>query len=381
MKKPKLIYLVTEDNYFYSHRLPMAQAALRCGFEVAVITNVKKHGERIEAQNIRVIPLSLERRSLNPLKALGHIAQLCRIYRQERPDIVHHIAMKPVLYGSIAACLSAVPVVINAFAGLGYLFTADSKLARILRLVLFPLFRLTLRRPACRLLLQNDDDLALLRKLRMVPKDEKKITVIRGSGIDTAHFSVQPLPSAQPDIICAFAARLIGIKGLPTLQDAFEILKAKAPHIKLWLCGTPDPGNPGSWTAEQVAAWAQANPNIIPKGHCSDMHAIWSHAHMALQPSYGGEGVPKALLEAAATGRAIIATDVPGCRDMVREGRNGHLVPARDEQGLAQAIMDVARDPARCAAMGLESRRLVEEGGFSADAVTAETERLYKSCL
>lgn len=375
---PKILYLVTEDFYFYSHRLPMARAAMAEGFEVAVITNIVNHQPRIEAENIRIIPFSLDRGSLNPFKALLQLWRLIRLYQSEKPDIVHHVAMKPVLYGSIAAWIAGVPAVINAFAGLGYLFTGQSLTVRALRATLTPLFRPLLKLPGSHLLLQNNDDLALLRQYRLVPED--RVTIIRGSGVDLKACKESTMNPPKPDFICVFAGRMIEIKGLATLQEAFAILEKSAPRIKLWLCGKPDPANPGPWTEERLKAWEQAAPNVTYKGH-SDMPEIWASAHLAIQPSYGGEGVPKSLLEAAACGRAIIATDVPGCRDVVDNGRNGYLVPPRDAKALAEAIKKMALAFDQCANMGHESRKLVEEKGFSAEDVTQETASLYRSCL
>lgn len=378
MTKPTLLFLVTEDGYFYSHRLPMARAAQNAGFDVAVITNVSAHQEKIEAAGVRVIPLSLDRRSLNPLKALCHIKKIYGIYKKEKPALVHHIAMKPVLYGSIAARMAKVPHVVNAFAGLGYVFTAQTMKARGLRSLLTGLFRFLLKAPGSHLLLQNDDDLALLKRLRIVP--EGRSHVIRGSGVDTERFSAQPFPAPAPDVICVFAGRMIAIKGLPTLKMAFALLKERAPHIKLWLCGRPDPANPGSWTEEQLHQWDVDSDNVSYKGYCSDMTAIWAQAHVALQPSYGGEGVPKALLDAGACGRAFVATDVAGCRDVAHDGENGYLVPSHDAEALAQAIEKLAADPARCEVMGQKSREIIERD-FSAAAVMAQTEALYKAVL
>jgi glycosyltransferase involved in cell wall biosynthesis len=368
----KLLYLVTEDWYFYSHRLPMAKAAQRAGYDVIVAVNVGAHRAAIEAEGIRVIPFSLERRSLNPFRALGHIYKLHRLYRRERPDVVHHIAMKPVLIGSLAAWSAGVPHVIDAFAGLGFVFTADTILARVLRAVLVPLFRVLLRRRNTVVLLQNDDDLALLRSLRMVDR----AVIIRGSGVDLARFAATPLP-VSPSFVCVYAGRMIGIKGLATLKEAFALLECSHPHVRLWLCGEPDAANPGSWDEAALRAWEESAPNVTYKGRRA-MTEIWPQAHLAVQPSWGGEGVPKSLLEAAASGRAIVATDVPGCRDVVKANENGLLVPPRDARALADAIVRLADNPALCAAMASRSRAVVE-GELSAEGVGARSETLYRS--
>jgi glycosyltransferase involved in cell wall biosynthesis len=376
MTARKLIFLVTEDRYFLSHRLPMALAAQKEGFYVAVITNAVTCRSEIEAQGVRVIPLSLERRSLNPFKALAHIRRIKNIYQREKPDLVHHIAMKPVLYGSLAAWFAGVPAVVNAFAGLGYVFTAQSGLATALRPLLLLAFRFLLKRPGSWLLLQNEDDRDLLRRHGLTP--EGRTEVIRGSGIDPAQYRELPFLPMDRDFICVFSGRMIGIKGLQTLKDAFALLEKPNPRIKLWLCGAPDPGNPGSWSEEQLRNWGE---NVVYKGQCPDMAAIWAQAHAAVQPSWGGEGVPKSLLEAAASGRAIIAADVPGCRDVVEDGKNGYLAPPRDARALADALARLAADPERYAVMGHASRVLLEKNDFTAEAVTARTAELYRACV
>lgn len=378
MKNPLLIFVVTEDWYFLSHRMPTVRGAQEAGYDVAVITADGAARAAIEAQGVRVIPFNFDRRSLKAGQAVKQMQALARIYRMEKPDLVHHIAMKPILFGAIAAWQAKVPRVINAFAGLGYVFSADTGLARSMRLFLIPAFRLLLQRPGSVTLFQNDDDRKLLQKLGALPRDGRRTVLIRGSGVETDKLKVLPSPQTD-DFICAFAARMIGIKGLPTLQDAFARLHQDAPHIKLWLCGQPDPGNPGSWTPEQIDQWMRDNPNVIYKGHVH-MAEIWAQAHVALQPSYGGEGIPKSLLEAAACGRAIIATDVPGCREMVVEGQNGFLVPPRDAALLAERILLLSRDLDLCARMGLASRTLVE-GDLSAQAVTAKARALYAAML
>jgi glycosyltransferase involved in cell wall biosynthesis len=303
------------------------------------------------------------------------VKALAAIYRAEKPDVVHHIAMKPILFGSLAAWQTRVPHVVNAFAGLGYVFSAKTRLARAMRLALIPAFRLLLQRPGSVVLFQNNDDKKLLQKLGALSKKSTNV-LIRGSGVETDRFQVQPFPETS-DFICVFAGRMIGIKGLPTMREAFVRIQREAPHIKLWLCGQPDSGNPGSWTQEQLEEWTAENPNVLYKGSCR-MTDIWAQAHVALQPSYGGEGVPKSLLEAAACGRAIIATDVPGCRDVVDQGISGFLVPPHDPALLAERILLLAGDRDLCRRMGLDGRALVEKY-FSAATVTEKTRLLYES--
>ncbi len=377
-RKPLLIFVVTEDWYFYSHRRPMIRAAQAAGFDVAVITQVDAHRQAIEALGVRVIPFDFSRRSLNPVKALRQICALKRIYSRERPTLVHHIAMKPILYGALAAWRAQVPAVINAFAGLGYLFNARTIRAYSLRALLWLPFRLVLRRPNTFLLFQNADDKARLAALGLV--SAKRTVIIRGSGVDLNEYPARPLPPETKPFVCVYAGRMIGIKGLPTLKDAFVILARAAPHIHLHLYGQPDPENPGSWDEAQLADWAARSDNVAYKGRTDDMKAVWDTAHAAVQASYGGEGVPKSLLEAAACGRPIVATDVPGCREVVEDGRNGFLVPAYDAPALAQALQMMADDKDLWRAMAVHSRRIVESD-LSADKVEAQTVGLYRLCL
>jgi glycosyltransferase involved in cell wall biosynthesis len=370
----KLIYLVTQDWYFFSHRLPMARAAIRAGFDVAVITNVDKHKFAIEEAGVRVIPFAFDRKSLNPITALLQISKLIEIYRAEKPDLVHHIALKPILFGSIAAMVARVPHVLNAFAGLGVIFHSNIFQARIIRPFLIPAFRFLLKCPGSWLLFQNKDDRAKMEALGLTTPE--RTVIIRGSGVDLDHYPVTPMPE-QPPFICIFAGRMIDSKGLPTMQAAFEILEVHAPHIRLWMYGKPDSGNPGSWDQARIHGWDKNHPTVTWKGHREDMAEIWPLGHVAVLPAWGGEGLPKALLEAAACARPIIASDVSGCREVVEQGRNGLLVPPGDAEQLAAAILEMSLKPERCEAMGLESRKIVE-GDLSAEAVSRNTEALYR---
>lgn len=248
----KLIYVVTEDWFFYIHRLPTMRAAVRAGFDVTLITRVDQHRDRIEAEGVRIIPFPFSRKSKNPLTAIGNIIALARIYRRERPDIVHHIALKPILFGSLAAWLARVPRIVNGYVGLGTLFYADIPLTRVLRPLIFPLLRAVVKRDTVWTLFENSDDANRMIRDRMaVPT---RTTIIPGSGVNIDRYQAAPMPSTPP-FICMFAGRMIAMKGLQTIHDAFAILKDTAPQIKLWLCGTPDPGNPESWDAQRLTDW------------------------------------------------------------------------------------------------------------------------------
>ncbi len=369
-----LIYVVNDDWFFMLHRIPTLRAAQRAGFDVALVTRVGGQHEVIEGLGVRLIDFPFDRQSRNPFTAIVQIARLAAIYRHEKPAIVHHIALKPILFGSVAAWLARVPCVVNGFVGLGTLFYGDILLARALRPVFFPLFRAFAGCARVWTLFENEDDCRRMRQGKMAHPDRSM--VIPGSGVDTGRFLPSPLPQTPP-FICMFAGRLIAMKGLQTIRDAFAILKEENAAVRLWVCGMPDPGNPQSWTADQMKIWCDENPAVIWKGQQTDMSAIWPQVHLALQPTIGGEGLPVSLLEAAACARPLIATDVPGCRDVVEDGVNGLLVPEEDAAALADAIRTLAADPECCAQMGEKSRNRVVTH-FSSARVTNVVHDLYQ---
>jgi glycosyltransferase involved in cell wall biosynthesis len=370
----KLIFLVTEDWYFWSHRLPMARAAQEAGFDVAVATRVAAHGERIAAAGFRLLPLRWRREQLGLRASLSAVVEIYRLYRRERPFIVHHVAHKAALLGGIAALLARVPYVVSFIAGVGYMGTSQSRHARLIGAAARLLWPPLLLRANCRVIVQNDEDRHVIATLR--PAAAARIVVIRGSGVDLDHFAPLPEPPAPP-VTAAYVGRMIAIKGVATLVEAQQILQREGIELRLLLAGAPDPANPTSFGAATLQSWS-ALPGIVWCGHRDDVREIWASAHIAVLASVGGEGLPKTLLEAAAMGRAIAATDVPGTRDIARPGINAILVPPGDARALAAALKELAGDPARRRAYAAAGRALVADG-FSEAAVRAATVALYRS--
>jgi glycosyltransferase involved in cell wall biosynthesis len=368
--KQKLLYVVTEDWYFVSHRLSLAVAAQEAGYDVAVVTRARQHVDMIQKAGIRVIPFELSRRVGNPLVELMNLFFL---YRRERPDIVHHVALKPVFLGSLAGWLAGFPTQVNAVAGLGWLFISRSCIARcISSLIRWVLARL-LSAPCCRVIVQNPDDAELLIQAGVA---KANLRMIRGAGVDTSEFSPSPEP---PEPICVvLATRILWDKGVGEFVEAARQLKQKGVKARFILVGDPDPDNPAAvpeatlhvWQKEEVVEWW---------GHREDMVAIFHAAHVVCLPSYR-EGLPKVLLEAAACGRPIVTTDVPGCREIVREGKNGLLVPARDAQALSEALFRLIKNPELRAQMGRSSREIALKE-FSSEKVIAQTLNLYKELI
>lgn len=373
--KPKIIFLVTEDWYFWSHRLPMARAARQAGFEVGVATRVVEWGDRIRAEGFSLHELDWIRGDISLLDNLKVAWELICLYGREKPDIVHHVALKPVIMGNVAAVVARVPRIVNALTGLGHLFTSSSPKIKTLRAVLNPFLKWALARRRSVLLLQNRDDLVRLQQLGYA---NTKTVIIRGSGIDVDYY--RPLEAGPRDIVSvAFVGRMIEIKGVRVLIEAHRLLRNKGVRVRLLLVGKSDTENPGAISDDELAGWA-SEPDVEWLGHCNDIRSFWAKADIAVLPSLGGEGLPKALLEAAASGRPLIATDVPGSREIALSERNAILVPPGDPEALCLAIERLASDANLRATFGAESRRIVESD-MSQEQVAKDIVRLYQDMM
>jgi glycosyltransferase involved in cell wall biosynthesis len=370
----KILFFVTEDWYFCSHRLPLGIAAREAGYQVAVLTRVQDHGARIEAAGLRLIPIKLARGGRNPLAEGLALWRLYRALRRERPDLLHNVALKPVLYGTLAARLAGVPRIVNALAGLGHIF-ADSGRARGLRWAVQRAFRWLLNGNRSRVIVQNPDDLRLLMAVGALSAE--RAVLIRGSGVDLTEFRPGPEPEGTP--VVALAARLLWDKGVGEFVEAARRLKAEGVAARFVLVGDADAENHSAIPIRQLEAWKDSGA-VEWWGKRDDMPAVFAACHIVCLPSYYGEGVPKVLLEAAAAGKPIVTTDRPGCREAVRDGDNGLLVPAKDAGALAQALRTLLADPSLRARMGARGREIAESG-FSVERVVAETLAVYRTLL
>jgi glycosyltransferase involved in cell wall biosynthesis len=373
MPTPRLLYLVTEDWYFVSHRLPMARAAREAGFDVHVATRVVGHGEAITEEGFALHPLTWTRGTVNPLSLWSSIRAVRELYRTVQPDLVHHVALQPAIVGSMAA-LGLPVTAINAVTGLGATFTAANPGARSARIALSALMRWLFNRRAATVLVQNPDDQAVLAALGVSPE---RIVRIPGSGVDTERLKPLPEPPGPP--VAAFVGRLLETKGVPTLMEAHALLVERGSPLRLLIAGEPDPANATAVKPALLAQWRE-RPGVEFLGHVTDIRTVWAKAHVAVLPSRGGEGLPLTLLEAAACGRPIIATDVPGSREIARPGVNAILAPPDDPHALADAMSHLAADPDLRARYGAASRRLAEEE-FSSARVGREIVALYRRLL
>ena len=370
----RVLFVVASDWYFTCHRLPLATRIAAAGYDVHVATPPGRFRETIERAGLHYTPIRIDRQGRNPFADVQTVKALVRLYRELRPDVVHHVAIKPIVYGSLAARLTRVPAVVNAMPGMGYVFLSKQLLSRAIRPGVKAAFKLLLNAANSRVILQNPDDLERWVSWGVMRRD--RIALIRGAGVDTSYFTPTEEPSGTPLVI--LPARLLYDKGVGEFVEAARQLRGRGVAVRMALVGEGDAGNPASVAPEQLRAWADAG--IIELfGWRDDMRDVIASAHVVCLPSYG-EGLPKALLEAAACGRAIVATDVPGCREVVHHEDNGFLVPARDATSLANALERVVSDADLRRRMGVRGRaRAVAE--LSADIVAKETLSLYADLL
>lgn len=374
-KSKRLLYFVSEDWYFCTHRLPLAKEALAAGYEVFLITCVSYCQKQIEEAGIKLIPLHHFNRSSGNLKTeFLTLKELNQIYKNIAPDLVHHVAMKPVIYGSLIAWLNKIPRIINAFGGLGHLFTHPNLKTRVLREGIQIILKILLNRPTSTLILQNGDDAKLLLDRQVIKKDH--LVIIKGAGVNTQLFSFQEEPkiNEKKGPIVSFVSRMLKDKGILELIEAIRILKSQHLKAQFHFWGDIDPLNPSSITCHDLNNW-QEEGLITWHGPTKEIAPAYHKSHLIVLPSYR-EGLPKTLLEAASCGRAIIATDVPGCREIIQNKKNGLLVPARNSEALAEALQELITNPSLRKKMGKQGRQMVESH-FREEKINQQTLQLY----
>jgi glycosyltransferase involved in cell wall biosynthesis len=370
---PKILLVANTDWFLYNFRMSLADFLRGRGFEVVLVSPAGKFFPGIKDHGFPWRRWEVGRKSIAPWAELGAMRSLADIYRHESPDLVHHHTMKPMAYGTRAARSLGVPSVVNSVTGLGFVFTGTALKARLLRPLLLTLLRRAAMHPNCAWVFENDSDRRYLSGLGVVPAERSH--VIEGVGVDTDRFQPSAEPEGSPVIL--FSGRLLWDKGVGVLVDAARILR-RSHEVRVVLVGEPDPGNPTSidratldaWTRDGVVEW---------RGWRRDMPRAYAEAHIVVLPSKG-EGLPAVLLEAAASGRPIVATDIPGCRGIVTEGRNGLLVPPNDPAALAEALARLVRDGPLREAMGREGREIVMRS-FGNTEINRATLAVYEGVL
>jgi len=371
----KICYLVTEDWYFLSHRLQLAKAAQRNGYNVYVITRINKGKKLIESEGMQLIPINMNRHGKNIFKEILSIIHIVKIYKSIKPDIIHHIALKPTLYGTIASIFLKDPKVVNTVAGLGYIFKSRSLGDRLLGTIIKYTLKISVYFKSPEFITQNPEDRDFLIRNNITKKNS--IHLVRGSGVEPGLYKPAKNHRKIPTIL--FASRLLWSKGIKEYVSSAEIIRNKNIPSVFLLAGEPDPENPDSVSILQLDEWNDSG-FISYIGQQKDMPELLSGIDIVCLPTYYGEGVPKILIEAASCAIPLIATDIAGCREIVEHGKNGYLVPVRDTAAIATMIETLLLDAGLRKKMGSEGRRIVKEG-FSMDIVNTKTINIYNNIL
>lgn len=369
----KLFLVINVDWFFLSHRLPIALEAKNRGYNVTVFTIDTGRKEEIESYGFRCIALPTSRAGTNVWDEMKVVWLLYRYYKKERPDIVHHVAVKPVTYGSLAAKWAKVPKVVNALSGLGFLYiNADQN--KLIHKFLHLLFRYSFKNPNITFILQNQDDMKLIQDLNIL--DSHQIKLIKGSGVDLNLFSYTEETNKEK-IRVVLPARMLWDKGVGEFSEATSGLHHKYKNrVEFILAGDSDMENKSGITSDILEKWTKEG-HLSWIGFQKDMITVLTNSNVVVLPSYR-EGLPKSLIEACAIGRPIVTTDVPGCREVVDDGVNGYLVPVKDSKSLSLAIEKLILDKDLRIKMGKEGRKLAERE-FSIESVIQKTFEIYAS--
>ena len=365
-----ILFVVTEDWYFVSHRMHMAIYAIEKGFKVTLITNTYKYKEIIESSGIEVFDWSINRSGLNVFSEIKSIYSLMSLIKKINPDILHAVALKPVIYSSIASIFANINVMVHALGGLGYFFSSNLISARIARPILLNILRLSFKGSNVRLILQNCDDRDLFISLKII--NPKKVVLIKGAGVNINEYYPSKLTKDMPVII--LPARMLWDKGIAEFIECAKRFNENGIKARFCLIGAPDLHNPQSVTMSQLNNWVDKGV-VEWWGHQKNMIEVYSKASIICFPSYR-EGLPKSLLEAASCGLPIVAFDVPGCREVVKDGVNGYLVSLKDVDSMYKALLRLVKDQNASYIMGLNGRDLVVKE-FSETIIAAQTLKVW----
>lgn len=369
----KLLFILNEPTYFISHRLPIALAAAGLGYEIHVASGEPIAPARLGKEGFHYHHLPISRSGKNIFSECISIFAIYRLMKRLRPNIVHLVTTKPVIYGSIAARFARVPAVVAAIAGLGYVFTEQKLEARLLRRLLSKLYRYAFRHKNMKVIIQNNDDKTRLINLGALK--ETQSVLIRGSGVDLVQYNYSSEPNSSP-LIVVMASRLLKDKGVVEYVEAAKLLRAKGVNARFWLAGYLDPGNPTAIDEHQLNQWIK-NGDIEYLGYRDNIPQLFSQVNLVVLPSYR-EGLPRVLVEAGACGRAVVTTDVPGCRDAIVPEKTGLLVKVRDTHSLADATYKLLTNSSFRNYMGTEGRKLAENE-FNITKVVGEHMQIYRT--
>lgn len=374
--RKKFLLVVNDMAWFWSHRLPLAKDILAKGWDLHLATNDAENNAEIAALGITGHNLPPHKSSLNPLNQLRLSFAIARALHDVKPDMVHAITVRHAFFTGMAARMLRTPRAAFTLAGLGPLFSSEDAKIKVIRAVIVPLFKFSFGGKGRFVIFQNPDDAKALLRAGAVLRDN--CAVIRGSGVDPEQFAFTPEPANDVPVIL-FSSRLLKAKGIGEYVHAARILKSKGIKARFQIAGDIYAGNHDSISREQLDDWI-AEGAVEWLGHRGDMPQLMAAANIVTLPSYYGEGVPKVLLEAAATGRAIVTTDMPGCRETVEDGETGLLVEPKNAWALADALEKLLGDNGLRAGMGQKARARIEKD-FTIEKVNARTMAVYKKLM
>ncbi len=373
-KKIKLVILTNNLSFFCSHRLPIAEAAINKSFDVVV-----GYGELgdadpkiLEQKGIKTSFVPIKRGSINFLKDIKSLFKIWFFFKREKPDIVHLVTIKPYLYGGIIARLLSVPALVSAVSGLGSLFIYKDIKSKIIRFLLYPIYALAFNHFNQTVIIQNQEDLNVLTEWGVLNRN--KVRILKGSGIELDNFKNFKDAPGIP-IVC-FASRLLIDKGVNEFIAAAKIIKERKIEARFFLAGDLDTQNPSGLNANDIKK-IRDEGYVEILGFQKDISSLYSKSHIICLPSYR-EGFPKALMEAAGASRAVVTTDVPGCRDVIIPNKTGLMVPVKNSEALANAIQDLINNPKKRKKMGEEGRELAKKDFDIKNIVQAHLE-IYKN--
>lgn len=374
MRVKKIILVANTDWYLYNFRLNLGKYLRQLGYEVVFVAPKGIYVDHITENGFRFIEWKVGRKSIKVFKEIISMLKLCKIYFNEKPELVHHFTIKPVIYGSLAIRFVKVIGVVNSITGLGYLFLSNDRNGNLLREFISPFYKIALNKKKTINIFENNYDREIFLGRKLVGVENS--LVIGGVGVDEKNFVYSPEPKLDVPLV-VLPARMLYDKGVKTLVDAAALLKRKT-NVRIVLVGELDPGNPSFIDESTIRNWEKEN-GVEWWGFKNDMLEVYKNCNIVTLPSLG-EGLPTVLIEAAACGRPIVTTDVAGCRDVVLDGVNGLLVPPNSPQALADAIYELVINPQLREKMGLEGRKIVLEK-FTSKIINEKTVQIYNKLL
>ena len=354
----KVMLLVSVDWFALSHFKPLISVLREFAREVVVVTQDTGRACEIEALGARVINQDYARATMNPRQEAANVSRLISILRAEKPQVLHMVAMKPIVLGCLASHFCSVPALVVHMTGIGHLAISTALKTRLVRWISFQNIAGAMIKKRSWLLTENPDDLAFMIDNGVRPGE--RVTILGGAGVDPAEFAELPQPKNK-SLVVASVGRMIHSKGLDVLVKAYDMLKERGVPLEVKLYGRLDPGNPESLLKSEIDAFTKRE-GVTWFGHVNDIHTVWRETDVAVLCARSREGMPRALLEAASSGRPMIVTDVPGCRHFVRDGVEGFVVPPEDAGALADAIEAMAGDEKLRTSMGAAARQRVLDG-------------------